>query len=31
MPDWRFDRQVIRVGLYLHERLGLVDGRPQSR
>jgi long-subunit acyl-CoA synthetase (AMP-forming) len=25
-PDWRFDRQVIRVGLYMHERLGLKAG-----
>jgi hypothetical protein len=26
MPDWRFDRHVIRVGLFLHERLGLEAG-----
>jgi hypothetical protein len=25
-PDWRFDRQVIRIGLYLHERLGFLAG-----
>lgn len=26
MPDWRFHRHVIRIGLYLHERLGLEPG-----
>jgi hypothetical protein len=25
-PDWRFDRQVIRLGLYLRERTGLEAG-----
>ena len=27
-PDWRFDRQVIRVALFLGERLGVERGRP---
>ncbi|HEU4647714.1 MAG TPA: AMP-binding protein [Gemmatimonadales bacterium] len=27
MPDWRLDRQVIRVALYLRERLGLEPGQ----
>ncbi len=27
MPDWRFDRHVIRVALYLQERAGLKPGR----
>jgi long-chain acyl-CoA synthetase len=25
-PDWRLDRQVIRLGLYLRERLGVAPG-----
>ncbi len=27
-PDWRFDRQVIRVALFLGERLGIERGHP---
>jgi long-subunit acyl-CoA synthetase (AMP-forming) len=27
VPDWRLDRQVIRVGLYLRERLGVEPGQ----
>src|SRR4030095_10825890 len=26
LPDWRFDRQVIRIALYLKERAGLKAG-----
>lgn len=26
MPDWRFDRHVIRLGLYLRERVGIEPG-----
>jgi long-chain acyl-CoA synthetase len=26
-PDWRLDRQVIRLGLYLRERLGVAPGQ----
>jgi hypothetical protein len=26
MPDWRFDRQVIRIALYLQERAGVKPG-----
>jgi hypothetical protein len=26
-PDWRLDRQVIRLGLYLRERVGLTPGQ----
>lgn len=26
VPDWRFDRQVIRLALYLRERVGVGDG-----
>lgn len=26
-PDWRLDRQVIRLGLYLTERVGVVPGQ----
>jgi AMP-binding enzyme len=26
-PDWRLDRQIIRLGLYLREQLGVVPGQ----
>jgi hypothetical protein len=26
MPDWRLDRQIIRLGLYLREQLGVTPG-----
>jgi long-chain acyl-CoA synthetase len=26
MPDWRLDRQIIRLGLYLREQLGVAPG-----
>src|SRR3954470_18370108 len=26
-PDWRLDRRIIRLALYLHERLGVVPGQ----